>query len=125
MSRPRDFRDYLEDIQQAAQKAIAFVQGFTKDSFAADEKTVFAVTRALEVLGEATKRVPQSLRDQHPEVPWRSMAAIRDKLIHDYSTVNAEVLWNTVHEDLPPLLPKIQRILDDGDLDPELGTVAP
>ena len=95
MSRPRDFRDYLEDIQQAAQKAIAFVQGFTKDSFAADEKTVFAVTRALEVLGEATKRVPQSLRDQHPEVPWRSMAAIRG------------------------------TCLDDGDLDPDLGTPAP
>ena len=113
MNPPPDFLDYLEDILQAAQKAIAFVQGLNKDSFTSDEKTVFAVTRALEVLGEATKRIPQSFRDQHPEVPWRSMAGIRDKLIHDYSSVNTEVLWNTVTDDLPPLLPKIQRILDE------------
>ena len=69
MNQPPDFLDYLEDIQQAAQKAIAFVQGLNKDSFSSDEKTVFAVTRALEVLGEVTKRIPQSFRDQHPEVP--------------------------------------------------------
>ena len=90
MSLPRDFLDYLEDIQQAAQKAISFVQGLNRDGFTSDEKTVFAVTRALEVLGEATKRIPQSFRDQHPEVPWRSMAGIRDKLIHEYSTVNTD-----------------------------------
>jgi uncharacterized protein with HEPN domain len=83
------------------------------EAFVVDDKTVFAVVRALEIVGEATKRIPQSIRDRYPEVPWRSMACIRDKLIHDYVSVNLEVVWKTVTEDLPALLPMIQRILDE------------
>ena len=59
--------------------------------------------RALEILGEATKRIPQAIRDRYTEVPWREMAGVRDKLIHDYFSVNANVFWKTVVEDLPPL----------------------
>jgi uncharacterized protein with HEPN domain len=113
MTQLREYRDYLEDIRQAAQKALAFVQGMSYEAFVADDKTVFAVVRALEIVGEATKRIPQSVRDRYPEVPWRSMAGIRDKLIHDYVSVNLEVVWKTVTEDLPALLPMIQRVLDD------------
>lgn len=113
MTKPRDHRDYLEDIRQAVQKALVFVQGMSYEAFVADDKTVFAAVRALEIVGEATKRVPPSIRDRYPEVPWRSMAGIRDKLIHDYVSVNLEVVWKTVTEDLPALLPMIQRILDD------------
>ena len=72
-----------------------------------------AVERALEIVGEATKRIPQEVRDRHPQIPWRSMAGIRDKLIHDYVNVSLEVVWRTLTEDLPPLLPMIERALDD------------
>jgi uncharacterized protein with HEPN domain len=80
--------------------------------FQADEKTAYAVVRAPEIVGEATKRVPQEVRDRYPQVPWRSMSGIRDKLIHDYISVNLEVVWKTVREDLPGLLSGIAIVLD-------------
>ena len=113
MMDPRESRDSLDDIRQAAQKAVAFVHGMTYEMFVADDRTVFAVVRALEIVGEATKRIPPLIRDRYSEVPWRSMAGIRDKLIHDYVRVNLEVVWRTVTEDLPALLPMIQRVLDE------------
>ncbi len=113
MTQPRTHLDFLEDIRQAAQKATAFLGGMGLEAFATDEKTAFAVVRALEIIGEAAKRIPQPVRDQYPDVPWRAMAGIRDKLIHDYVSVNLQVVWKTVTEDLPPLLPLIQRILDE------------
>jgi uncharacterized protein with HEPN domain len=66
--------------------------------------------RALEIIGEATKRIPDDVRQRYPEVPWRAMAGIRDKLIHDYVSVNLEVVWKTVREDLPGLLQQLAKI---------------
>ncbi len=88
----RTFLDYLEDIRSAAAKAIEFLGGQSMDAFASDEKTAYAVIRALEILGEATKNIPQDVRDRYPDVPWRGMAGIRDKLIHGYLTVSLDVV---------------------------------
>ena len=112
MNQSRDCRDYLEDIRNAARKALQFVEGVAYEDFLADEKTVYAVVRALEIIGEATKRIPPDIRDRYPRIPWRSMAGIRDKLIHDYVGVNLEVVWRTLTEDLPPLLSTIERVID-------------
>lgn len=90
-----------------------FTEGVAYEDFVADEKTVYAVVRALEIVGEATKRIPQGVRDRHPQIPWRSMAGIRDKLIHDYVNVSLEVVWKTLSEDLPPLLRMIEHVIDE------------
>ena len=71
-----------------------------------------ATIRSLEVIGEAAKHIPKSIRKQHPDVPWEDMAGMRDKLIHDYFGVNLEVVWRTVKEDLPPLLKTIRNVLN-------------
>ena len=111
MTSARSYLDYLEDILDAIEKAEQFIQGMTYEQFAEDAKTVFAVIRALEIIGEATKQLPQSVRGRYPKVPWREMAGIRDKLIHDYFGVNLVVVWKTMIEDLPGLGAAIRRIL--------------
>jgi uncharacterized protein with HEPN domain len=107
----RQVSDYLSDII-LAEKAIEFTAQIPLAEFTVDEKTTYAVIRALEILGEATKRIPQAVRDKHPQIPWRLMAGIRDKLIHDYVNVNVEVVWRTVNEDLPNVLPELKLTLE-------------
>ncbi|MES1246007.1 MAG: DUF86 domain-containing protein [Acidobacteriota bacterium] len=98
---------------EAIDKAGQFVEGMTYEQFSKDDKTVYAVTRALEILGEASKRVPAEVREQQNNVPWREIAGMRDKLTHDYFGVNLVVVWKTVTEDLPPLEPSLRSLLED------------
>lgn len=111
MTSKRVYPDYLEDIAAASDKIAQFIEGMTYGQFVKDAKTTYAVVRALEVIGEAAKRVPSSVRAQYPEIPWREMTGIRDKLIHDYFGVNLEVVWKTALEDVPNLGLQARRIL--------------
>ena len=87
-----------------------FTSGMDYESFAADKKTVNAVIRSLEVLGEATKQIPALFRKKHPEIPWSKMAGMRDVLIHDYMGVDLRTVWNVVRERLPELGSLLERI---------------
>ena len=111
MTSKRVYLDYLNDIADAAEKIAQFIKGMTYGQFVADAKTSYAVVRALEVIGEAAKQVPSSVRTQYPEVPWQEMSGMRDKLVHDYFGVNLEVVWKTALEDVPNLGLQMQRIL--------------
>ncbi len=111
MSEKRDVLDYLTDIVAAIDAAQAFVAGMNDAQFRADQRTVYAVTHALEIVGEAAKRIPDTVRGRYPTVPWRLMAGMRDRLIHGYNTVDLDVLWKTVTEDLPTTRPLVAEAL--------------
>ncbi len=105
--------DHLEDILDAAEKAQEFVEGTTYEAFVNDDKSVFAVIRALEIIGEATKRLSQPLRNEYPQVPWSLMAGMRDNLIHDYSDVDRQIVWRTVQEEVPEVRRQVRMILEE------------
>jgi len=107
----REYSDYLRDILDAIEKIELFIEGMDFEKFSRDAKTIFAVVRALEIIGEASKKIPEMPKKQNPGLPWREMAGIRDKLIHEYFGTNIQVVWNTVNEDVPKLKPVISTML--------------
>jgi len=111
MSSPRLVSDYLQDILDAMIKAEEFITDQQYDTFQRDDKTVFAVVRALEIIGEATKKIPTSVRRRYSDVPWKNLAGMRDKLIHDYMGISLETVWRTVKEDIPAVRQQIADIL--------------
>jgi uncharacterized protein with HEPN domain len=80
------------------------------DDFLTDDKTSYATLRALEIIGEAVKKVPQEVRKRYPDIPWAEMAGMRDKLIHDYFGVNLQTGWDTVKKDIPALKSKFKKV---------------
>jgi uncharacterized protein with HEPN domain len=108
-----EFLDYVEDILDAMDKAEILLDGVAYTQFAADFRINYAVIRALEIMGEATKRLPLELRHQYPTIPWRGMAGMRDRIIHGYDVIDLEIVWEVVKTDIPAIKPQIQQILAD------------
>jgi uncharacterized protein with HEPN domain len=111
----RDVRDYIQDIADSTENVPGFVKGLSFTRFRSDLKTIYAVVKGLEVIGEATKRIPADFRRRYPRVPWSEMAKMRDKLVHDYFGIDLDVVWKTIREDIPRLRPLIKSVLKDLD----------
>ncbi len=90
-------------MRDAIHAAREFSQGVSFKEFQDNREKQFAIIHALEIIGEAAKQVPASVREEYPDIPWRDIAGMRDRLIYGYFSVNLERLWNTVQEDLPHL----------------------
>ncbi len=111
MSEKREIVDYIADAIDAMNKAEKFVEGMSFEIFKEDDKTVFAVIRALEVIGEAVKNVPEESRDAAAHIPWKQIAGMRDILIHEYFGVDLETLWQTVKVNIPQTKPLLSAFL--------------
>jgi len=109
----RDLRDYINDLIESCEDILSFTKGMSYSDFAGDKKTVNAVIRSLEVIGEATKKLPISFRDNYPDIPWRQMAGMRDKLIHEYFGIDKQMVWQAIEKHIPDILPLIKEITID------------
>lgn len=107
----REYVDYLQDMLDNSRLAIGFVKGMDYASFTQDNKTVYAVIRAVEVIGEAATNVPDEIRSKYPSLPWRDIRGMRNKLVHQYFGINMEVVWKTIQEDLPFIVNELDNIL--------------
>ena len=104
--------DYLEDVYNSLHKCLEFTRGMDFSEFCQDEKTVFAVIRALEVAGEAAKNIPHELKSAYPDVPWKEMAGMRDVLIHQYFGIDHAVIWETIQRDVKQVLPILKDMIE-------------
>ena len=105
-------RDYLRHILAEADYLLATSEDLTFYAFMADETLQRAFVRSLEIIGEAAKKVPDNFRGEHPDIEWRAMAGIRDRLIHDYFGVDYEIVWDAVQNRIPELRRQIATILE-------------
>jgi uncharacterized protein with HEPN domain len=105
--------DYLKDILEASTRALLYCKNLDYEKFSKDFKTQDAVVRNLEIIGEATKNISENIRESNSEIPWKNIAGMRDKLIHDYFGINIDVVWGVVVNDLSELVKNIQIIIKE------------
>jgi uncharacterized protein with HEPN domain len=107
----RDDTVSMRQMRDHALEAIQFTTGKTLDDLLSDRLLALATTRLLEIVGEAASRVSPATRTQHPALPWRLMIDLRNRLSHGYDTINLRIVWETIQDDLPPVVAELDRIL--------------
>ncbi len=113
MSRKRRDKEYLADVVEAAQRIVSYTAELSYEEFLADRKTQDAVLRNLQVMGEAVKKLSAPVKQAHPHLPWKQMAGMRDKVVHDYFGINYDIVWALAKQELPALLPSLAAILPE------------
>ena len=114
-SEPRLWKVRIRHVLEAVAECQAFVAGLDYEQFRADPKTTKAVVLNLIIMGEAAGLVPLHVQQAYPQVPWRQMRGIRNRIVHGYDTVDVEIVWKAVHDELPPLVPVFERILREAE----------
>ncbi|MCL5062968.1 MAG: DUF86 domain-containing protein [Nitrospirae bacterium] len=111
MSKKRRDTDFLTDVIEAAERSLQYTKGLTRKKFMSDKKSQDAVVRNLEIIGEATKNLSNSLKTKYPAIPWKNIAGLRDKLIHFYFGIDYNIVWNIVRKELPKIGKQLREIL--------------
>ena len=104
----RDIKLYLADIKDSAARIEEYVAGMSLEDFRADRKTIDAVVRNFEIIGEASRNVPEDWRNRYPDLDWKAMAGMRNYLAHEYFGISLEIIWKTIKERLPELRTRIE-----------------
>jgi len=108
---PRKWDLRIKDILASIDKALEYTRDMDFEQFKADTKTVDAVVRNIEIIGEAASHVPENIIADNPDLPWQDMRDMRNVLAHEYFGINEKIIWNTVQEDLPPLVQQLKSLL--------------
>ncbi len=111
---PRHWRLYLQDMIDFAERAVTYTAGFDQDAFIGDGRTYDATLRNLELIGEAATHIPDDVREANPQIKWRQVVATRNRLAHGYLGLDDDVIWDIIQTDLPDLLVKAKRLLEEG-----------
>jgi uncharacterized protein with HEPN domain len=106
----RDPELLLEDVYLSIEKIERYINSFTMDNFKVDDKTVDAVVRNLEIIGEAVRQIPSAFKEKHSNVPWNQISGLRNRIVHDYFGLDLEMIWHIVTFDLPELKNKIGKM---------------
>ena len=109
----RDYRLFIRDIISAMESIERFVEGMSLEKLMQDDKTSSAVIRKFEIIGEATKRLPDELKEEYPDIPWKRMAGMRDRLIHAYFGIDYKLVWDAIKTEIPSVKPKLQKVLTE------------
>ncbi len=106
----RDVTLYLDDMIEACQRVAQYSAGLDRDGLDARTMITDAIVRNLEILGEASKRIPTEIRTREPDVPWRRIAGLRDVLSDAYFSIDLDIVWNVISVEVPNLLPQLRRL---------------
>lgn len=107
---PREWRFYVNDMIEFAEKVRLFTDGMDQDAFVNDVLTYDATLRNLELIGEAATHVPAAVRRAHPEIPWTAIIAVRNRIAHGYMGIDNDIIWSLILDAIPALLPALRRI---------------
>lgn len=100
---PRDLASLI-DIEKAAQRILRFASDIDRNELIANDEKISVILYQITIIGEATKRLSMQFRQQHPEIPWRNLAGMRDVIIHEYDQVDLDVVWDVIQREIPQLL---------------------
>lgn len=106
----REWRFYLDDMAQFAERVISYSEGMSQEDFESNNLNYDAITRNIELIGEAATRIPEEIRASSPNIPWRQIIATRNQLIHGYLGIDNDVLWSIVQDDIPSLFQQLQKL---------------
>ncbi|MGA8571096.1 MAG: DUF86 domain-containing protein [Desulfobaccales bacterium] len=110
---PKDYRVYIDDILESIGKIRLYIKGFSYEDFCGDQRTIDAINRNLGLIGEAANRIPGSIKNKYPGIQWSRIIGLRNIIIHDYSNVDLEIIWDIIQNKLFIFETQIKEIIKD------------